>query len=170
MKLIFTNIRNPKSVDDLTIEEKEQIVIAGNLYHGEEYSAEILSAKEDDENYEEEISFYSLEICDIVDENGELKYKLFSYMVDSGTLFEGNSTKVAGEVIQCGFECSDDELCDLLLKAQKEAKSKYKNCEFLGVNFDWCCFKWWFDNKNKKINHIMLWIFLFECSNKNFIH
>lgn len=151
MKLIFTNVHFPKSIDDLTNEEKKQIVIAGNLYHGEEYSAETLAAKEDDENYEEEISFFNLEIWDVIDESNELKYKLFLYMVDSGTLFEGESTEVAGEIIQCGFECSDDELAELLLKAQKEAKKEYKDKELFGVDFAWCCFKWWIINKNKKI-------------------
>ncbi len=137
MKFIFTNVRFPKSIDDLSTEEKEQIVIAGNLYHGEEYSAETLAAKEeDDENYEEEVSFFNLEIWDVVDESSELKYKLYLYMVRWGTLFKDNSTEVAREIIQLVFECFDDELADLLFKAQKEAKKEYKNKELLGVSFD----------------------------------
>ncbi|MBN2695524.1 hypothetical protein JXR93_12750 [bacterium] len=136
MKLKFTNPYYPENIDQLTTIQKEQLLVVSKLYHGEEYPLEKLLCDEDDESYDEEITLFHLETWDVEDESGDIKYNFYLYMVDSGTLFESNTTNVIGEVIQFGFEdYSKEKISELLLNAQQEAKKFYKNNSLFSVDF-----------------------------------
>jgi len=104
MKLKFVNDKYPKLASDLTNKEKNQLLICESLYFEMGYSIDKLFSHDDDGE-----CFLDLELWDIVDENNELVYKIYTYNTDSGTLFKGNTTEVIGQVMQFGFECEDYE-------------------------------------------------------------
>lgn len=113
MKLRFLNLRLPTSIDQLTAIEQSQLAAAGKRYDSVDLPAkERLSATRSHEDLDQGVSFHgSLEVWD-VEANKAKRYTAFMYMADSGTIFRYGTTKIEGEVIQCGFEMEDSDFED----------------------------------------------------------
>jgi hypothetical protein len=113
MKLRFTNLRQPTSIDQLSPLEQTQLAAAGKRYDNVTLPAkERLSQERSQEDLDEGVSFYgSLEVWEVEGDKAK-RYTAFMYMADSGTIFRYGTTKIEGEVIQCGFEMEDSSIED----------------------------------------------------------
>lgn len=99
MRLRFVRGKEPKSAEELTEIEREQLVAAGEAWDGRNLSAEDRLSEEGEDEY----SFLGfLYIWDIVDEDQDDKhvYTMFHYMVDSGCFFRAGSTEYDADIIQ----------------------------------------------------------------------
>jgi hypothetical protein len=113
MKLRFTNLRQPTSIEQLSPLEQTQLAAAGKRYDNVALPAkERLSQERSQEDLDEGVSFYgSLEVWEVEGDKAK-RYTAFMYMADSGTIFRYGTTKIEGEVIQCGFEMEDASIED----------------------------------------------------------
>ncbi len=128
MPLKFVNPRTPESVGELTARQKEQLVVAGELYDGEH-----LSAEERLSNGGQETSFLGLvEVWDVM-EGGVLVYEAWFTMVDSGTFFRAGTTEAIAEVIQFGLECNDEELLEELMLGIEAAAADHPDTLLAGL-------------------------------------
>jgi hypothetical protein len=123
-KLQFVNPRKPQSADELTALEQQQLVIAGKLYDGEEYSVDVRLGSAEGETDEESSFAGFVSVWDVIDQQGVVCYTAWFYQVDSGTIFVHASTEVAAEVIQCGLECGDLTLVQQLRDAVRQAREQ----------------------------------------------
>jgi hypothetical protein len=119
--VIFTNKREPRSHQELSELEREQLVVAGKLYDGCQLPVEArldvnAPAEFDDPNF----SGY-FEIWDVLNE-GVLAYTAMLYKVDSGTMFKANTTENVAEIIQGYLECADDTLYNAIAEAVERAR------------------------------------------------
>jgi hypothetical protein len=120
--LHFENCRRPKTLDDLSPLEREQLTLAGKLYDGQELSAaERLGFGDVDE----ESALQFLSVWDLIDLSGIVKFTAWFYMVDTGTVFRANSLEIVAEVIQCGLECENQELAGQIFAALDQLKKTY---------------------------------------------
>ena len=112
MAFVFTNKRAPSAFDELTPLQQKQLSICGKRYDGKAQPAA--------RRYEQ-FAREHLERWDAVDGKDHL-YDAWFYMVDSGTIFEAGTTKVAAEMIQFELKSKDPLLALLLGEALKRKK------------------------------------------------
>lgn len=109
----------PTSVDELSVEQREQLRVAGENYDSATLSAADRLAPDPDL----ESSFSgTLEIRTLADEAGTPRFDAFTYAGDSGTVFAHATTEVVAEIIQVHLECPDpglEEALRLCLQARR---------------------------------------------------
>ena len=126
LTLRFTHMRRPTCLDDLPKTLLAQLAVAGRLYDGVTTPGQARLPEPDAQDEPEEGGpLWEPELWDVVDEQDELRYHLWLYGVDSGTLFVAHQVEIAGEVIQFGFEPRDEGALGAALKdAQRRAKAQ----------------------------------------------
>jgi hypothetical protein len=112
MAFAFKNQRAPKSFAELTALQQKQLATCGKRYDGKSLPA----AK----RYQQ-FSREHLELWDVLDD-ATPAYDAWIYVVDSGTIFEAGTTKVAAEIIQFDFKSKDPLLAMLLQQAWNARK------------------------------------------------
>lgn len=99
-KYEYRNLRKPSIRTDLTALDEQRIVIVGTRYDGKSLTIdERVSGSVPDAI---DLLAGSTEIWEIYSD-GVHAYDLWSYAVDSGTIFIAGTTEVFGDVIQFGF-------------------------------------------------------------------
>jgi hypothetical protein len=116
MGLRFLNPRKPRSADELSPTQKEQLRLAGKLYDGNDLDpAERLSPEREPGPDGGGFAGF-LELWDL-EEDGEPRYEAFLYVVDSGTVFRRGTTEIVAERIQTYFQAKDEAFADALREA-----------------------------------------------------
>jgi hypothetical protein len=85
-----------------------------------------------------------IEIWDIVDDDGYVRYTLWLFLAAQGVLFEAGGTKVLGEVIYGSFHADDDALdmsearvlTEQLTRAQKETVGRHPKSVLVDIVFE----------------------------------
>jgi hypothetical protein len=78
-----------------------------------------------------------IECWDVVDAKKKPRYQLWLSAADSGSLVEAGTTKTIANIIQCGFESKDAELCKSLAEAQAAAKKAARDVgQLRSVSFE----------------------------------
>ena len=122
--MIFTNKRDPRSHQELSELEREQLVVAGKLYDGRQLPVEVrLDANAPAEFEDPNFSGY-FEIWDVLNDEGVLAYTAMLYKVDSGAVFKANTTENVAEIIQGYLECPDDKLYNALAEAVERTREE----------------------------------------------
>jgi hypothetical protein len=114
--------------------EKEQLKKAMLLYDGREIDDEELFSGGYDTF--EGMCEVPLEWWDVADDEGVVRYQLWIYNVDSGSLFINNSLDTAGEICQFYFQSDDPELAMELQQAKDELSQSSKDSEIISVNIN----------------------------------
>jgi hypothetical protein len=129
MALRFLNPRQPRSIDEMSPLQQEQLRVAGKRYDGSDLpAAERLSPEREvgpDEGDEGGSFLGFLEIWD-VEEDGVPRYEAYLYMSDSGTVFRRGTTEIVAERIQVYFQADGSAaLGDALLEAYRAAQKEF---------------------------------------------
>jgi len=106
------------AVSDLDELGVRQLVVAGKKYDGEDLPAETRLQGTDDEY---EGNLMEVTIRPVLDGETHV-YDIWSYMVDSGSVFVANTTDVVAEICQFGLECGDAPLRAQLHPVMRAAK------------------------------------------------
>lgn len=115
----FSEKTEIKSLDQLGDTQKQQLILAGLHYDGQELTAE--ERLSDDPDLEE-CSF--LGFCDYyqVKDGDEVLYDAWITMVDSGSIYKAGTTELVAEIIQFGLQPHDDDAEAHLGPAMVEAR------------------------------------------------
>ena len=76
-----------------------------------------------------------IEWWDILGEDGAVKYQLWLYATDSGTIFLDGSTEFCAELCQFGYDGDDEKLAESLVNAQESALIGEPDCELASYSF-----------------------------------
>lgn len=109
--MVFTllAVEKPTRIDELSADDRAQLLVAGKRYHGKTISLDdLLTAKD------EEIRLFDLTVLRIGDAKGKHVYDGWLYMGDSGCFFTKGKTRVVAERVQCAIEGKNDKLNDAI--------------------------------------------------------
>ena len=123
MNLRLTRFREVTSLDMLSPIQQQQLAIAGTEWDGEVLPASARIAKGEDVDYDEGGPLYKLELWDVEDEHGTTLYQLWTYAVDSGSIFKAGTTHSVGGFVQNYLEVEDEELHAALGRAIAELRA-----------------------------------------------
>ncbi len=110
MNLRLTRFREITSLDMLSPILQRQLAIAGTEWDGEVLPAAARIAVGDDVDYDEGGPLYRPELWDVEDEHGTTLYQLWTYAVNSGSIFRADTTESVGGFIHNFLEVEDEEL------------------------------------------------------------
>ena len=113
MRLRLTDVAYPEEAGALSSTHREQLVACAHRYDGARRTPEdLLRESETDDTWRGFV-----EVWRVNDEDGVHRYTLWLYQVDSGTMFDADTTNVVVEIIQFGFQSRDRELASALSDA-----------------------------------------------------
>ncbi len=127
----FARGRTPTTAAELREHEAEQAVVAGERWSGERRDAEAwLSGPQRGPG---SFAFYGLELWDVVDERGTVRFEVWVFGADAGVVFRAGTTDVVGDIASFAFASEDDLAWAALAKADGSeipAKSPLRLVDF----------------------------------------
>src|SRR5688572_21332421 len=111
----FTRRRAPTTTSELAPHEVTQAVVAGERWTGERHDAESLFGGP--QRGPGAFAFYGLELWDVVDERGTVRFEVWVFGTDAGVVFRAGTTDVVGDIASFAFASADDVAWATLAKA-----------------------------------------------------
>lgn len=135
MPLRITNLRHVTALSDLVEHERAQLAAAGKEWDGCDLPAAERLTDDEDAEFDEGGPLYKPELCDVIDDAGAVVYQLWTYCVDSGSLFRAGTTESVGGFIQNYLEVEDPALYREIALALKAAKEDGLTCGATGMAY-----------------------------------